>query len=213
LTSGRTVPGRKPMKLGFLASHRGSNMQSIINACKSGSLAAVPVVVISNNADSGALIRAAEEGIPARHISSRPLGSEARVDEEVAATLTRFQADLVVLAGYMKRIGSRTLAAYPGRILNIHPCLLPKYGGEGMYGMRVHEAVIAAGDSETGVTVHLVDEEYDQGPVLARKKVPVEAGDNAQRLAERVLAVEHSLYVDTLQRIISGEIALPASRS
>lgn len=201
------------LKLGFLASHRGSNMQSIIDACKAGQLAAEPAVVISNNADSGALERARQEGIPARHLSNRSEGSEAAVDEAIANTLAEFEVELVILAGYMKRIGPRTLAEFENRILNIHPCLLPKYGGQGMYGMRVHEAVIAAGDTESGVTIHLVNEEYDKGAILAQQSVAVHEGDTAESLAERVLAVEHSLYADTIARIANGDIKLEGGGS
>ena len=196
------------MKLGFLASHRGSNMQSIIDACKSGKLAATPVVVISNNENSGALERADSENIPAHHISATVLGDEAKTDESIANTLRQHEVELVVLAGYMKRIGPLTLDAFENRIINIHPCLLPKYGGQGMYGMRVHEAVIASGDKESGVTIHLVNSEYDRGAILAQEKLEVLETDTAQSLAERVLRLEHSLYTNTIARIISGEIDL-----
>jgi len=198
------------MNIAFLASHRGSNMQAIIDACKSGLLAARPVVVISNNADSGALARAKLEGIPTRYLSDRDLADEDELDQRIASTLLQYEAELVVLAGYMKRIGPQTLAAFAGRIINIHPCLLPRYGGKGMYGMRVHEAVIASGDRESGVTIHMVTDEYDEGAILAQSKVVVEEGDNAESLARKVLAVEHTLYVETIRNIIDGRITLPA---
>jgi phosphoribosylglycinamide formyltransferase 1 len=196
------------MNIAFLASHRGSNMQSIIDACKSGVLVARPVVVISNNADSGALARARAEGIPAEHLSSKAIPDEDELDKTITTTLARYDTELVVLAGYMKRIGPQTLATFAGRIINIHPCLLPKYGGQGMYGMRVHEAVVASGDKESGVSIHVVTDEYDKGAILAQHKVPVEEGDSAESLAARVLAVEHTLYVETIGKIISGEIVL-----
>jgi len=116
--------------------------------------------------------------------------------------------DTVVLAGYMKQIGPETLAAYGGRMLNIHPALLPKFGGRGMYGRRVHEAVLNAGEKVTGVTVHLVDDVYDHGRVLAQCEVPVHEEDTADSLAERVLREEHRLYSETLRRIAAGEIVL-----
>jgi phosphoribosylglycinamide formyltransferase-1 len=115
----------------------------------------------------------------------------------------------VALAGYMKRLGPRVLDRWRGRIVNVHPSLLPAFGGQGMYGARVHEAVLAAGASVTGVTIHLVTEEYDQGPALAQREVPVFPGDTAEALAARVLPEEHALYVETLGRIARGEIALP----
>ncbi len=197
------------MNIGFLASHNGSNMQSIIDACKSGVLAARPVVVISNNADSGALARAKTEDIPACHLSSKSIIDETELDQTMAGILSQYSTELVVLAGFMKRIGPLTLAAFAGRIINIHPCLLPKYGGQGMYGKRVHEAVIASGDKESGVTIHVVNDEYDRGAILAQQKVPVLEDDSAESLAERVLVLEHTLYVDTIARIIAGEIVLP----
>jgi phosphoribosylglycinamide formyltransferase-1 len=201
------------MNIAFLASHRGSNMQSIIDACKLGSLAARPVVVISNNKDSGALSRAEQEGIPGIHLNSKEVDTEIELDRAMLDVLSEYKAELVILAGYMKRIGPLTLAAFLNRILNIHPCLLPKYGGQGMYGMRVHEAVIASGDKESGVTIHVVNEEYDKGAIVAQQKLRVEEGDTAESLARRVLALEHRLYVDTIRNIISGDVVLPGLES
>ena len=196
------------LRLGFLASHRGSNMQAIIDACKERRLSADPVVVISNNGSSGALDHAASEGISAYHISSRNYPDPDMLDIALRDILQKHRVDLVVLAGYMKKIGTKTLAAYAGRIINIHPALLPKHGGQGMYGMRVHEQVLASGDTETGATVHLVADDYDTGRILARQSVPVLEHDTAETLAERVLQIEHRLYVDTLSRIVNGEILL-----
>jgi phosphoribosylglycinamide formyltransferase-1 len=195
------------LHLGFLASHGGSNMQAIIDACKSGRLDAKPCVVISNNSDSMALQRAKKEGIPHYHISSvtHPGTQE---DEEIHRVLKRHGVDTVVLAGYMKMVGPITLQAYRGRILNIHPALLPKFGGKAMYGKRVHEAVLAAGETMTGVTIHIVDEGYDTGPIIAQCQVPVLPGDTADSLAERVLKHEHVLYAETLQKIAEGRIVL-----
>jgi len=117
--------------------------------------------------------------------------------------------DLVLLAGYMKKLGSVTLSTFQGRVLNIHPALLPKFGGAGMYGLRVHEAVIEAGEATTGVTVHLVDDEYDHGRAIAQREVAVLQGDSAESLSKRVLALEHELYVETLAAIARGELTLP----
>jgi phosphoribosylglycinamide formyltransferase-1 len=196
------------LRLGFLASHRGSNMQAIIDACKDGRLGAKPVVVISNNGSSGALDRAASEGIPAYHMSSRNYPDSDMLDIALRDILQKHQVDLVVLAGYMKKIGSKTLAAFKGRIINIHPSLLPRHGGQGMYGMNVHEQVIASGDKETGVTVHLVTDDYDTGRILAQQSLPVLDNDTAETLSERVLQLEHGLYVDTIARIERQEIRL-----
>ena len=195
------------LHLGFLASHGGSNMQAIIDACKQGRLDATPCVVISNNSESMALQRARKASIPGYHISAvtHPGAEE---DVEILRVLRQHGVDTVILAGYMKPIGPRTLAAYRGRILNIHPALLPKFGGRGMYGKRVHEAVLNAGEMSTGVTVHVVDDLYDHGRVLAQCEVPVRDGDTADSLAERVLQEEHRLYSETLRRIAAGEIVL-----
>ncbi len=195
------------LHLGFLASHGGSNMQAIIDACKMGPLDATPCVVISNNSDSMALQRAKNEGIPHYHISSvtHPGPLE---DEEILRVLKHHGVDTVILAGYMKMLGPATLRAYRGRILNIHPALLPKFGGKGMYGKRVHEAVLAAGEQVTGVSIHIVDENYDTGPIIAQRQVPVLPGDTADSLAERVLKHEHVLYAETLQKIADGRITL-----
>lgn len=196
-------------RLGFLASYRGSNMQAIIDACRAGRLSADPVVVISNNRDSGALVRAEKEGIPGIHLGGRDYPDPDELDRKIAETLKQHDVDIVILAGYMKKIGGRTLAAFKGRILNIHPALLPEHGGQGMYGIRVHEAVIAAGDAETGVTIHVVDNRYDTGPVLAQKRIRVDSDDTPESLADKVLAVEHEFYVETLDRIFKGDIKLP----
>ncbi len=199
------------LKLGFLASHTGSNMQAIINACQAGTLAAEPCVAISNNSRAGALARARRANIAAYHLSERTHGDA--LGAAILAALRRHGVEVICLAGYMKKLGAEVLAAYEGRILNIHPALLPKFGGQGMYGMRVHEAVLAAGERESGATIHLVNEEYDRGRVLAQEKVSVKAEDTPETLQKRVLAVEHRLYAATLVRIAAGEIPIPLPRS
>ena len=196
------------MNLGFLASGRGSNMQAVIDACKAGQIPAQPCVVISNNSHSGALSRAKREGIPHAHLSGATHPDPGQLDRAICNRLRDHGVELVVLAGYMKKLGSRTLAQYAGHIVNIHPALLPTFGGQGMYGIRVHEAVLAAGVPETGVTIHLVDAEYDHGPIVAQRRVAVLPSDTAESLAHRVLGHEHSLFVETLAGIASGDIAL-----
>ncbi len=183
-------------------------MQAIIDSIKNGSLKATPVVVISNNSESKALKRAETEGIPHYHLSSNTHPDPTVLDQTILDILTSHDTDLVILAGYMKKIGNLILEAFQGRILNIHPALLPKFGGKGMYGGKVHTAVLKAGEKESGVTVHLVDDLYDHGPTLAQKRVPVLEGDTPETLAERVLKEEHKLYSETIGKIISGEISL-----
>ena len=193
-----------------MSSHGGTNMQAIVDACKDGRLSASPRVVVSNNSSSMALERARREGIPCRHISAATDPNPDERDTAIAETLETHGVDLVVLSGYMKRLGPRTLAAFRRRILNVHPALLPRFGGKGMYGDAVHQAVLDAGATATGATIHLVDELYDHGPPVARREVPVLPNDTVDSLRDRVRAVEHSLYVDTLQGIASGEIDLDA---
>ncbi|NQV80010.1 MAG: phosphoribosylglycinamide formyltransferase, partial [Alphaproteobacteria bacterium] len=127
----------------------------------------------------------------------------------VMTALTAAQVDLVVLAGYLKKIGPRVLQAFGGRIVNTHPALLPKFGGPGMYGIHVHAAVLAAGETMTGVTVHLVEEEYDRGPILAQAEVSVDPDDTPESLAARVQAREKTFLIETLRRLGAGELALP----
>lgn len=183
-------------------------MQAILDACREGLLDAEPCVVISNNSDAMVLDRAMAARVPAFHLSSHIHPDPARLDEAILAVLEKHRVNLIVLAGYMKKLGPKTLARYRGRVLNIHPALLPKHGGKGMYGHHVHEAVLAVGEKESGATVHIADAEYDEGRILAQKKVPVKADDTPDSLAERVLEVEHQLYAETLQRISNGDIKL-----
>ena len=196
------------LRLGFLASHNGTNVQAIVDACRKGLLQAEPRVVISNNSGAEVLERARREGVPRYHLSSKTHPSPEELDRAILDTLESYEVGLVILAGYMKHLGPETLSRYRGYILNIHPALLPKYGGRGMYGQLVHEAVLAAGERTTGVTIHLVDEEYDQGRIVAQTEVQVLEGDTVDTLNARVLEREHEFYVETLQRVSSGDIVL-----
>jgi len=199
---------KTPVPLGLMASGRGSNLLNIVRACEEGRLDAYPAIVISNNLNAGALKIARERDIPALYLSSRTHPDAEALDHAIKDALVDHNVNLLVLAGYMKKIGAHTLHTYRNRIVNIHPSLLPAHGGKGMFGMKVHEAVIAAGEKETGVTVHMVNEDYDQGKVLARRAVPVKDSDTIDSLAERVLGVEHELYPTVLQDIIAGRIDL-----
>jgi phosphoribosylglycinamide formyltransferase-1 len=197
------------VKIGFLASHNGSSMRAIVRAVREGRLAAEPVIVIGNNADSPALAWARDAGMPAANISRKAIGEGTDPDRAIAEALAAARVELVVLSGYMRKLGPETLRRFRGRILNIHPALLPKYGGQGMYGRRVHDAVIAAGEPTSGISIHLVDDEYDHGPVLAQREVPVEPGDTAEVLEKRIQAAEPEFYIETLRRIVAGELKLP----
>lgn len=194
------------MRLAFLASNNGSSMRAIVAAIASGELDAEAVLVVSNKKDAPALAFARDEGIADLHIPT--MKDEAGADAALREALTRADIDYVVLSGYLRKLGPQTLSAFKGRILNVHPALLPKFGGQGFYGRRVHEAVVAAREPVTGVTIHLVDEEYDHGPVIAQLEIPVSATDGAEDVERKVVLSEPGFFVDTLKRIASGQIVL-----
>jgi phosphoribosylglycinamide formyltransferase-1 len=193
--------------IGFLASGGGSSARAVTAAIEAGELDGEVRLTVSNNRSAPALDFAREKGIPALCIPTQadPDAADARIAEAMAA----HGVELIVMSGYLRRLGPKTLARYGGRILNIHPGPLPAFGGQGMYGRRVHEAVVAAGVPESAAVIHLVDEEYDHGPTLAVRAVPVLPGDTAETLEARVRAEEPGFFVETLQRIARGELALP----
>ncbi len=186
------------MRLAILASHKGTTLQCVIDACATHALRAQVVTVISNNSYSGAIRRAQLADIPTHHISSKTHPLPELADAAVLATLKQTKADWVLLLGYMKKLGRDTLSEFSGRILNTHPALLPKFGGKGYFGRKVHEAVLAAGETESGATIHLVDAEYDTGQLLSQVKVPVLEFDTAEALEERVKKAEQRLLISTL---------------
>lgn len=192
------------IRLAFLASNNGSGMRAAVAAIEAGRLEAEAVLVVSNRAQAPALAFAREHRIATEVVPTLP--DPYAADARLANSLTGACADWVVLSGYLRRLGPRTLSTFEGRILNVHPALLPKFGGEGMYGRRVHEAVIAAGETVSGASVHLVDEAYDRGPVLASAETPVVAGDTAETLEMRVMALEGRLLADVLRGIARGEV-------
>lgn len=198
------------MRLAFLASHNGSAAKAIMQACQRGDLNADPVLLVSNNPESGALQWSTDMDLKNYCLNEKNMQGPENLDREIAAILSDHVIDLVVCSGYMKLIGPQTIAAVKGRILNVHPALLPKHGGKGLYGRHVHEAVIAAGDKETGITIHLVNGEYDKGPVVAQLRLPVRPGDTAENVENRVKAAEPDFYIQTLRAILEGSVKLPA---
>ena len=196
------------LRIGALASHEGTTLQAIIDACAQRRINGRVVAVISNNSGSGALRRAAAAGIETFHLSSITHPSGDSLDVAICDALQRARADVIFLAGYMKRLGPRTLSAFPARILNTHPALLPKFGGQGMFGDHVFEAVLAEGESESGASVHLVDAEYDTGAVVCQERVRVLPGDTVASLKARVQACEREAVVKTLAALASGELVL-----
>ena len=186
-------------KIGVMASGGGSNFKAIIDRIGEGDLEAQCKFLITNNGTCGAVSHAEEYGIPVYHISGKTHPVAADYEAAMMDVLSKYDVDLLILAGYMKALPVCMVRRMPDRILNIHPSLLLKYGGKGFWGIHVHEAVIAAHEKESGPTVHLVSEEIDQGRILAQVKVPVLEGDTSEVLAARVLEQEHSLYWKTIR--------------
>ena len=186
-------------KIGVMASGGGSNFKAIIDRIGEGDLDAQCKFLITNNGGCGAVSHAQSYGIPVYHISGKTHPDTEAYEAALIDVVDRYDIDLLVLAGYMKALPVSMIRRLPNRILNIHPSLLPKYGGKGFWGIHVHEAVIAAHDTESGPTVHLVSEEIDKGRILAQTKVPVLEGDTPETLATRVLVQEHELYWRTIR--------------
>jgi phosphoribosylglycinamide formyltransferase-1 len=195
------------LKLGFLASGNGSSALAVTDAIRAGTLNAEPRLMVSNVKSAPALAWAGEAGIAALCVPTKtdPEAADRRLADEMAA----HGVELIVMSGYLRRLGPAVLSRYAGRILNIHPGPLPEFGGQGMYGRRVHEAVLAAGLPESSIVIHLVDEEYDHGPELARRSVPIAPGDTPEMLEARVKAAEPAFFVETLRRIAAGDLVLP----
>ena len=196
------------MNIAVFASHDGSDLQAIIDGCKNEQINATVVVVISNNKDSVALQRAKNENFPNFHMSAKKYGSEEILAKEILNVLKQYYVDMIFLAGYMRLLHVSILEKYNNRIFNIHPALLPKFGGKGMFGMNVHNAVIKAKERETGVTIHRVNAEYDSGEIVAQTKVAVMENDTPEILAARVLLREHEFLIETISSIVEGKIQL-----
>ena len=190
--------------LGIFASGRGSNFTAILEAIDRGDLDAAVGILVSNHADAGAMATAESRGIPTIAVERSSFETSDAYSDFLIEQMKQHEVNLIALAGYMKKIPAKFITHFKNRIVNIHPALLPDFGGQGMYGIRVHKAVIEAGAKFSGATIHLVDEEYDRGPVIAQSKVPVLPGDTPEILAARILETEHKLYPATLQRIAKG---------
>jgi phosphoribosylglycinamide formyltransferase-1 len=189
-------------RLAVFCSGSGSNFKSIYKAIAEKPLNAEIVLCISNRSQCGAMEFARQQGIATLHITEKQFDT---FDEFAAAMVKQLkdaQIDIVLLAGYMRKVPDAVVKAFPDKMLNIHPALLPKFGGEGMYGLFVHTAVLEAGETKSGATVHFVNEEYDKGKILLQRTVPVLPGDTPESLAARVLACEHRLYPDALEKLL-----------
>jgi phosphoribosylglycinamide formyltransferase 1 len=191
-------------KIAVCASGGGTNFEALVNAVRAGQLQADIVGLITNRSAAGVLERALRLKIPTKVLSPKSFGDRVEWDQAMVNQLKDWKADWVVLAGFLALIGPQVLARFPGHIVNSHPALLPKFGGEGMYGDRVHAAVLKAGDTESGVTIHKIDAVYDQGAIVAQERVAVLPDDDLASLRERVKALEISMYPRVLNDLVKG---------
>ena len=192
------------LRVGVLVSGGGTNLQAIMDAVDSGKITNAEIsLVVSNNPGAYALNRAESRGIPAKCISPKTFENREEFHKALLLELQENKIDLVVLAGFLSRIPDDVLHDYARRIVNIHPSLLPKFGGKGMYGMHVHEAVLAAGEHESGITIQYINEHYDEGDIIFQAKCPVLPGDTPETLAQRVHALEYTYYPQEIERLLS----------
>lgn len=187
-------------KLVLFASGSGTNMQAVIDEIKSGEIRAEITGLIVNKPEIKAIERAKNFNIPVSIITDKDDNSFA---SKLSQQLSDWKPDLIVLAGFLRKIPDSIIKKYQNRIINIHPALLPKFGGKGFYGLNVHKAVLESGDKETGCTVHYVNEEYDKGPIISQETVPVHSSDTPEILAKRVLKAEHKLLPSVIKKLIN----------
>ncbi|HEY3297790.1 MAG TPA: phosphoribosylglycinamide formyltransferase [Armatimonadota bacterium] len=185
---------------------RGSNLQSIIDACKDGRIDGQVSVVIGVKGDAPAMDRARDNGIAAVEVGPKSFSSDEDYGRAILQVLSEHKVDLICLAGYMRILPSVVVSAFNSRIMNVHPALIPLFCGKGMFGEHVHKAAVDCGVKVSGCTVHFVDEEYDTGPIIIQKCVPVEEGDSAETLAKRVLVQEHKAYPEAIQLFAEGRL-------
>jgi len=192
-------------RLAVFCSGTGTNFKALFHAIIERELPAEIVLCLSNRSQCGAVDFAREYGIETMLLSEKQFKTQGDFARAMLRALRERRIDMILLAGYLRKVPDEVIAAYPDKIVNIHPSLLPQFGGHGMYGMRVHEAVIASGETRSGATVHFVNEEYDKGRIIMQNHVPVLAGDTPETLAKRVLRCEHRLYPDALEKLLTGE--------
>jgi len=194
------------MKISFLASHSGSAAKHIIHAIRNQQLIAGIGIVITNNRDSDIFKWCQDNHIDVLHISGKTHPTEAEEDQAIHAALIEARTELIVLSGYMKKIGAITLSAFQHKILNMHPALLPKHGGAGLYGDKVHQAVLDAGDHESGATVHYVNEDYDDGPIINQQVIAVTPNETVASLKSKVQAIEGELYLKSIHQLLDDKL-------
>ena len=195
-------------RIAVLCSGGGCNLQAIIDRVEAGNIDGEIVLVLANASKAYALERAKKHGIPCEFVSKKQAGSSEAFNDILLEKLQQAKADLVVLAGYLPIVGAQIVKAYPHKIINIHPALIPSFCGVGMYGHYVHEAVLAYGAKISGATTHFVDEEVDHGGVIMQKSVPVMEGDTPETLAARVLTVEHEILPETVRLFCAGKLGV-----
>ncbi|MCL6472931.1 MAG: phosphoribosylglycinamide formyltransferase [Firmicutes bacterium] len=197
----------KPVRIGVLISGSGSNLEAIIDKCEAGELPAKVVVVVSSRADAYGLVRAKNHGIPAIHVARKEHADESSYNRAILDILKEHGVELVVMAGYMRLLGKEILDAYPNRVMNIHPALLPSFPGA--HGIR---DALNYGVKVTGVTVHFANEIYDEGPIILQEAVPIQEDDTEETLAERIHAVEHIIYPKAIKLYCEGKLEIDGKR-
>ncbi|MBU1702428.1 MAG: phosphoribosylglycinamide formyltransferase [Candidatus Eisenbacteria bacterium] len=206
------ISSGEKFRVAVLISGGGTNLQALLDAATVGSIAAEVCLVISSNPEAVGLERAKRAGVPTAVFRSKDFPDLPSFRRALLESLRDSGARLLVLAGYMKKLPREVLRAYPDAIINIHPALLPRFGGKGYFGRRVHAAVLAAGERVSGATVHLVTEGYDEGPNLLQEQIPVRSDDTVESLAARVLAVEHRLLPAAVQAFADGRVRSQGGR-
>lgn len=192
---------------------RGTNMQAIIEACRDGRIPNSQVVaVIGTRDDAPALQKARDFGIATAVVNPKEFPEPEMYSDALLWTLQKAQPDLICLAGYMRLLPARIVHTYPMQIMNIHPALLPLFGGKGMYGLRVHQAVLESGMKVTGCTVHFVDEHYDTGPIILQRCIPVREDDTPESLAARLLPIEHETYIEAIRLFVLDKLRVEGRR-
>jgi phosphoribosylglycinamide formyltransferase-1 len=206
-------PARLSIAAMVSAQGRGSNLAALLDACHAGQINGQVSVVIGTRTEAPALDRARSAGVPVAVVSPRKYEQdEAGYARVLLRLLDKYDVRLICLAGYMRKLPSAVVSAFPGAIMNVHPALLPFFGGQGMYGENVHRAVLASGMKVTGCTIHFVDEQYDTGPIIVQNVAPVLEDDTTASLAKRVLDEEHAAYVRAVQLFAEGRLRIEGKR-
>lgn len=193
-------------KCAIFASGGGTTFEAIVNACHSQYISAVPALLIVSNSQCGAIEKAKALNVPFKAIDPKDYNSFAEWDAEVLKTLNEYSIDLVVCAGFLKLIGPKVLHQFKNKILNTHPSLLPQYGGHGMYGSRVHKAVAANKEKQTGITVHIVTGEYDKGPIVGQKTIQLQGNESWEQIEEIVKSFEKEFYIETIKQFLQNKM-------